>query len=101
MKRPKTGGRQKGTPNKTTAGLKALAGKHGKEAISALLVLAREGDNENIRLAAWKELLDRGYGKPAQSVEIGVAVEVTKIERIIVDPLLIEGEAEHDDNDES
>ena len=67
----KTGGRQKGTPNKATADLKALASKHGPAAIEAILVLAKTAENETTRLAAWRELLDRGYGKPAQYNEIG------------------------------
>ncbi len=74
----KTGGRQKGTPNKNTADLKEMAGKHGKEAIAAVLELARNGDNETIRLAAWRDLMDRGYGKPAQAIvgESGGAVQI-------------------------
>ncbi len=67
----KTGGRKKGTPNKNTADLKALAGKHGSAAIRAIRVLAETAENEQTRLAAWRELLDRGYGKPAQYNEIG------------------------------
>ena len=67
----KTGGRQKGTPNKVTADLKKLAGKHGKEAVAAILTIARSAENEQTRLAAWRELLDRGFGKPAQYNEIG------------------------------
>ncbi len=67
----KTGGRQKGTPNKNTADLKALAAKHGPAAIKAIRVLADTGDTEQVRMAAWRELLDRGYGRPAQYNEVG------------------------------
>ena len=67
----KTGGRRKGTPNKNTADLKALASKHGPAALKAIRVLADTAENEQTRLAAWRELLDRGYGKPAQYNEIG------------------------------
>ena len=67
----KTGGRKKGTPNKVTANLKLLAGRHGREAIAAILEIARSAENEQTRLAAWRELLDRGFGKPAQYSEIG------------------------------
>ncbi len=69
-KRLKTGGRQKGTPNKATADLKKLAGKHGPAAIKAIRVLAETAENETTRLTAWRELLDRGYGRPAQYNEI-------------------------------
>ncbi len=71
MAKTKTGGRQKGTPNKITADLKKLASAHGPEAIKAILALAKTAENETTRLAAWRELLDRGYGKPAQFSEIG------------------------------
>ena len=71
MAKAKTGGRQKGTPNKITADLKKLASKHGPEAIKAILALAKTAENETTRLAAWRELLDRGYGRPAQFSEIG------------------------------
>jgi len=71
MAKAKTGGRRKGTPNKITADLKALASAHGPEAIEEILVIARSAENETTRLAAWRELLDRGYGRPAQFSEIG------------------------------
>ena len=66
----KTGGRQKGTLNKATASLKALASKHGPAALRAIRILAESAENETTRLAAWRELLDRGYGRPAQYSEI-------------------------------
>ena len=64
------GGRKKGTPNKATADIKALAQKHGKDAIAKLVKLLKSED-ERVVVAAVKELLDRGYGKPAQALEIG------------------------------
>ena len=67
----KSGGRQKGTPNKNTADLKALASEHGPPALKAIRVLAETAESEQTRLAAWRELLDRGYGKPPQYSEIG------------------------------
>ena len=67
----KTGGRQKGTPNKNTADLKALASKHGPAALKAIRALAETAEAEQVRLSAWRELLDRGYGKPPQYSEIG------------------------------
>ena len=59
------GGRSKGTPNKATAEIKALAQRHGAEAIKALVELMKSGDPE-IRFKAANALLDRGYGKPTQ-----------------------------------
>lgn len=81
------GGRQKGTPNKSTAQIKALAGKYGKEAIEGILELARNAENESTRLAAWNDLLDRGYGKPTQFIGGDeTAPPIQMIERVIVDP---------------
>ena len=86
-KRPKTGGRKKGTLNKVTAELKALTNQYGEEAVLSIVKLAREAENEQTRLAAWKELLDRGWGKPAQAVvgdnDQPVAIEII---RRVVDP---------------
>ena len=67
----KTGGRVAGTPNKATADLKALAGEYTQEAIAELARLATGAESETARVSAIKELLDRGHGKPAQSVEVG------------------------------
>ena len=67
-KRKRIGGRQKGTPNKITATMREMARPYGKK---ALLVLRRllTSDNEQIRLAAAKELIDRGHGKAQQVIE--------------------------------
>lgn len=62
----KTGGRQAGTPNKATAEVKALAQKHAPAALKELARLATKAESEAARVAAIKELLDRGYGKAAQ-----------------------------------
>jgi hypothetical protein len=69
---PKTGGRQKGTPNKITAEKRAtlaeLAQQHTGTAISALVEVARTG-SDAARVAAAVALLDRAYGKPVQMIE--------------------------------
>ena len=64
-------GRPKGVPNKATADLKALAQVHGPAVIAKLAVMAgltteAPAENEGTRVAAMKELLDRGYGKSVQ-----------------------------------
>ena len=66
----KFGGRTKGTPNKATADVKALARKHGPAVIAELARIAKHSDNERTRVAAAQELLDRGYGRPHQSIEV-------------------------------
>lgn len=65
-KRPGAG-RPKGTPNKSTAEIKALAQKHGVTAVEKLVGLMESADERTV-IAACKELLDRGYGKAAQAV---------------------------------
>jgi len=84
----KTGGRTKGTPNKVTADIKALAQAHGPEAINKLVKILTTSDSDTACIAAAKELLDRGYGKAMQGVELtgkdGEPVAFKQIERVIV-----------------
>jgi hypothetical protein len=64
----KTGGRTKGTPNKSTSEIKALAQAHGAEAIKALVAIMQTGESDATKVAAIRELLDRGYGKATQPI---------------------------------
>lgn len=84
----KTGGRTKGTPNKATADIKAVAQVYTEEAVNALAVIMRTSESDAAKVAAIKELLDRGHGKPTQSVDLDANVKaaVTKIESVIVRP---------------
>jgi hypothetical protein len=64
---PKTGGRVAGTPNKATLDIKALAQEHGPELLGILVSLAKDDETPHAaRVAASKEVLDRGYGKASQ-----------------------------------
>jgi hypothetical protein len=78
----KTGGRKAGTPNKVTADIKALAQEYGASAISTIVGIMNTSENDTARLAAAKELIDRGYGKASQAVEVngevGLTVEIIK-----------------------
>jgi hypothetical protein len=67
------GGRARGTPNKATADIKALAAVHAPAAMKELARLAVQAQSEAARVAAIKELLDRGYGKARQPVDHGGA----------------------------
>lgn len=58
------GGRPKEAPE-----VKALAREYGAEAIAKLVELMR-GDDPRVAKAAAETLLDRGFGKPQQSVEL-------------------------------
>ena len=62
------GGRQKGTPNKVTADIKALCQEHTPSMIKELARLALKAQSEQARVAAIKELLDRGHGKSPQAI---------------------------------
>ena len=65
----KTGGRRKGTPNKVTVAVREAALQHGPAAVAELARLMTEGQSEQVRIAACREMLDRAYGKARQSLE--------------------------------
>lgn len=64
----KTGGRVKGTPNKATADVKAAAQKYTDEAVRTLANIMRKAESDAARVAACKEILDRGHGKATQAI---------------------------------
>ncbi len=72
----KTGGRQKGAPNRATRELKAAFQKHEEKLVTALLALTKS-DDERVRLGAIQAALDRGWGRPAQMVDAKVQGEIT------------------------
>ena len=81
------GGRPKGSINKATAELKALAQEYSEEALDAIVDVLRNGDSYGVKLQAAGMLLDRGFGKPTQMVasdEEAGGLIVTMIERRIV-----------------
>lgn len=63
------GGRQKGTPNKVTADVKAAAAKYTDEALRTLAKIMSDGESEQARVSAANAILDRAHGKPKQAVE--------------------------------
>jgi hypothetical protein len=63
-----TGGSRKGKPNKATADIKALAREYAPVAMKELARLAAEAESEAARVAAIKELFDRGFGKATQPI---------------------------------
>lgn len=58
-------GRPKGSPNKATVELKALAREYTAEAVTKLVEILRTSDNPTAVISAANSLLDRGYGKPS------------------------------------
>lgn len=85
----KLGGRPKGAVNKATADIRLLAQKYGPDAVKELFRLATKATSEAARVAALRELLDRGYGKSPQPL-VGDssldAIQARVIEWTIVDP---------------
>lgn len=67
----KTGGRQKGTPNKATADIKAIARSYTEEAMAKLIGIVRDSDSDAAKVSAIKEIFDRGYGKARQPLTGG------------------------------
>lgn len=61
-------GRPKGSLNKATADVKAAAQQYTAEAVETLASLMRTAESEQARVAAIRELLDRGHGKAAQAI---------------------------------
>ena len=67
---PKTGGRQPGTPNKATAGVKAVAATYTTAALETLAEIMQDSAAPPAaRVSAANALLDRAVGKPRQELE--------------------------------
>lgn len=69
----KTGGRQKGTPNKATADIKAIAQKYSPGAILELAKMAgltgeEPAESEQARIRACEIILERAHGKATQLI---------------------------------
>lgn len=82
------GGRQKGTPNKATADVKAVASQYTEEAVQTLAKIMRDSDSDAAKVAAVKEILDRAHGKARQALDVDANVKaaITEVRRTIVDP---------------
>ncbi len=72
---------------KAAVEIRKAAQSYGKRAMAILWAIASKAESDNARIAACKEILDRGYGKESRmpSTEQEQAV-IRRIERIIVDP---------------
>ena len=78
------GGRPLGSKNKATVELKAAFKKHGRAFVTEILKLTRHED-ASIRLKALAIAFERGWGRPAQQLELTGEVAVARIERVIID----------------
>ena len=74
----KTGGRQKGTLNKATAEVRALAQEYGPDALKELHRLSQEADSEAARVSACNAILERAYGRSPASVPIEIDLPKTE-----------------------
>ena len=69
-------GRPKGALNRSTLEVREAARAYTAEALAKLATIMRHGTSEAAQILAAKELLDRGYGRPAQASEPeGVLIE--------------------------
>jgi len=66
----KTGGRQKGTPNKATRDIREAAMQYTPDALKTLHQVMQSSESDAARVAAAAHILDRAYGKPKQSTEL-------------------------------
>jgi hypothetical protein len=84
----KTGGRKAGTPNKATADIKAAAQAYTEDALATLAQIMKAGESEAARVAAANSILDRGFGKPRQAVDLDAQVKAdfSTIELVGVSP---------------
>jgi hypothetical protein len=70
MKFPKGQSGNPGGRPKALAEVQELARQHAPSVIAELARLALKAKNETARIAAIRELLDRGYGRPRQAMEV-------------------------------
>lgn len=70
VQRIKTGGRKPGAQNKVSREVRQAAMLHADKAIDALVGLMEGAENEQVRLAAARELLDRACGRTPDAVEV-------------------------------
>lgn len=76
-------GRKKGVPNKATASLQDIAQEFTGAAVQALseIVVDKEAPPQ-ARVAAANALLDRGYGRPKQTLETNLNAGATFLELV-------------------
>lgn len=85
QKGERRGGRKKGTPNKATAEIRELAQAYAPEYLAELARLAKEAQSESVRVSAIGMLLDRGYGKASQQMQLtGKDDEPLSLEALIM-----------------
>lgn len=81
-------GRPTGAVTKATADIREAAQEYTEQALAVLVEVMTTGDSAAARVAAANSVLDRGYGKPKQAVDVDATVTATiqTIEVLVVDP---------------
>lgn len=68
------------------ADLRVLARRYGPAAFLAIVQIATESRTPvPVRLAAWREVLDRSYGRPAQAVAMEGMGSLPPVRRVIIE----------------
>ena len=70
-------GRPKGVLNRVTIPIKELAASHSEESINTLVYLRDHSKNDQVRLAAARELLDGAHGRPRQEIDMNNDKQIT------------------------
>ena len=79
----KTGGRQAGTPNKSTADMREAAQQYTADALQTLVdVMQDAGQPAAARISAATAILDRGHGKPQMHTETTLSTNANAPTRI-------------------
>lgn len=86
-KRPGAG-RKPGAVSKAKRELAAMAKEHAEMALGVLVKVAQSGESDAARVSAATAILDRGYGKPFQAVQItgDPDAPVHTVQHVIIDP---------------
>ncbi|MGK3725834.1 DUF5681 domain-containing protein [Stenotrophomonas sp. 6O] len=90
--KPGQSGNPSGRP-KVDFEVRQLAREYGREAIEKLVAIMR-GDNAALAKAASEALLDRGYGKPVQSVGVDPDSEPVRAITVQLVPMTADNEPE-------
>ena len=77
------GGRPKGVKNKASGEIQRLARQHTPAALKELVRLSTKAESEQARVAACREILDRGYGRPQQAVTVSGDEDAPLVTRVI------------------
>lgn len=84
-------GRPRGAKNKATLELKGLAQQHAEDALKTLVeIMLSAESSDKARVAAANAILDRGFGKPHQSIDAEITGTIADITDDELDKRIIE-----------